>query len=117
MPEEKLKIQWEDLSERLQSEALKCLLCSIMQKYAPKEGVISALAHACTYMTRALTTRDNDIFEKEGPELLEHLEAYLKGPATEAKTKFMEAHIEYIKDRTEEVIDRAVECLKSKQRK
>lgn len=114
MPEDKIAMQWEDLPNRLQSEALKCLICSVMQKYAEDEGMISALSHACTYMTSALTTPNNEVFKKSGKELVKHLDIYLKGPVTEAKAKFVVAHVDYLKARTHEVVARAAECLKAK---
>lgn len=106
-----MKMQWEKLPERLQSEALKCLMCNIMRKYANKLQLKEGFADCCAYMTRALTMEDDAAFAGDVETLLNHIEETLDQPTVPADLDaFLEVHAEYIKDRVKDLLSRATEC-------
>jgi len=109
-----MKIKWEKLHERLYSEALKCLLCNIMRKYATKATVLEGFVHCGLYMTRALVTDDDEAFTKDGETLMKSLGVWLDShttaPGKAELSSFLATHADYIRDRTKEVLERATEC-------
>lgn len=110
-----MDIKWEKLPERLYSEALKCLLCNIMRKYAKSpSGALEGLVHCSVYMSRALTTDDDEAFTKDGETLMKSLDEYLfqelNEPIKKEVESFLKANHDYIRDRVKEVLERATEC-------
>ena len=110
-----MEINWEKLPERLHSEALKCLLCNIMRRYAKDpQGAFDGFINCHVYMTEALTTDDNEAFTEDAETLLKSLSKRFDRRLDEASkaevTAFLETHHEYIRDRTKEVLERATEC-------
>ena len=110
-----MEIQWEQLPERLQSKALECLLCACMNKHAEEGDLRAGFAHACVYMTRALTEENPEPFGENPVALKERLDVWLEiKPTTLDEVNvvdaFLEAHREYVMDRVSEVLKRATRC-------
>ena len=109
-----MEINWEKLPERLHSESLKCLMCSIMKRYARESTTIEGFIHCCAYMTEALTTDNDEAFTKDGAFLLEsfhtRLDKKTDKPIREEIDSLLAKHHEYIRERVKEVLERATEC-------
>jgi len=109
-----MEINWEKLPERLHSESLKCLMCSIMKRYARESTAIEGFVHCGVYMSHALATDDDKAFTKDAKFLKESLDKCLfqklTEPFKEEVSAYLEANHAYIRERVKEVLERATEC-------
>jgi len=109
-----MDIKWEKLPERLYSEALKCLMCNIMKKYAKESTAIEGFIHCGVYMSYALATDNDEAFTKDAKFLLKNLDKYLfqklDDPTRKEVDAYLKANHEYIRERVKEVLERATKC-------
>jgi len=103
------RIIWDKVPDRLQSDALKCIICRTATVDTPKHGREHALAHCCTHLMMALLLEDDEPFED-----LDKLDAAIHRPDSAGLTPEEHKHVRYwmgwIIDRVHEMLKSAVKC-------
>lgn len=102
-----MKIQWEKLPDRLDSEAVKCLLCTIMGEMLEKSNdMTAALSMCCCVMAPILTMKDDGPFESK--EKLAEIIA--KRTETLIGLDFIKQNTAYVYTCVKRVLDRVKAC-------
>ena len=107
-----MKIKWDKVPERIHSESLKCLFCSVMARMLRKTNDLNAsMTFCCSLMVVALTMDDDAAFRSE-----ERLTQALicnkdfRGSLSEDQTAFLLQHKEYFLECTSRVLKSVRNC-------
>jgi len=106
-----MQIQWEKVPDRLDSNALKCLLCAAMAtRLEETDDFNRAFAQCCSLMFIALTMNDDAEVFKDRVKLVEAIAELGVGEVPKDTKKFLQEHHEYILECTERVLKRVRDC-------